>query len=574
MHFNTAGPVNQPDAYKIDPLTRWDTEEILGLIDEKKYIILHAPRQTGKTSCLLALRDYLNKEGKYFAVYVNFEVGQAWRHDIKKATDEFMQEILSRMRAILKDEFPFHESIAYYKALASSNSLNDMLEYLSNLIKKPIVMFIDEIDALIGDTLISVLRQLRAGYDKRPENFPSTIILCGVRDIKDYRIHTSNQEIITGGSAFNIKTVSLRLGNFSKDEVIELYSQHTRETGQVFAEDCFDLVMEYTDGQPWLVNALAREVTHNMKENRDRSIIITAEMIERAKERLILGRQTHLDQLADKLKEVRVRNVVLPLVMGQEFDFSTDDEQYCIDLGLIKKENKTLQLANGIYKEIIPRELTSIGQDNFAILSPKWIAPDGSICVRTLLTMFKDFWNENSGMVVCNIPGYKEAVPQLFLQAYLQRVVNGGGYINREYGLGRKRTDLHIKWMYTQITNDKSLIACARSEITNPQSSPNPSLRGSSLEYPSEAISESGDFLIQNIIIELKIIKKGIKYSSLLKEALPQTAHYAQINGCDEAHLIIFDRDKSQWWRANQKNEIVKHDGVKIEIWKLGRGSW
>ncbi|MCL2065514.1 MAG: ATP-binding protein, partial [Candidatus Cloacimonetes bacterium] len=258
-HFNTAGPVNQPDAYKIDPLTRWDTEEIINLIQEKKYFILHAPRQTGKTSCLLALRDYLNNEGQYFAIYVNFEVGQAWRHNVKKATDEFVQEILGRFQDILKDDFPFHESIAYYKNLATENGLSDMLRYLSNLIKKPIVMFIDEIDSLIGDTLLSVLRQLRAGYDKRPDNFPSTIILCGVRDIKDYRIHTSNQEIITGGSAFNIKTESLRLGNFSKEEVIELYNQHTTETGQKFAEECFDLVMKYTDGQPWLVNALARE---------------------------------------------------------------------------------------------------------------------------------------------------------------------------------------------------------------------------------------------------------------------------------------------------------------------------
>ncbi|MCL2064411.1 MAG: ATP-binding protein [Candidatus Cloacimonetes bacterium] len=556
-HFNTAGPVNQPDAYKIDPLTRWNTEEILGLIHEKKYFILHAPRQTGKTSCLLALRDYLNKEGQYFSVYVNFEVGQAWRHNIKKATDDLVQEILSRTRGVIKDEFPFHEAIAYYKTLASENSLNEMLEYLSNLIKKPIVMFIDEIDALIGDTLLSVLRQLRSGYDKRPVNFPSSIILCGVRDIKDYRIHTSNQEIISGGSAFNVKTESLRLGNFSKEEVIELYNQHTTETGQVFTEECFELVMEYTDGQPWLVNALAREVTHKMVENRDRSIIITTEKMERAKERLILERQTHLDQLADKLDEPRVRNIILPMVLSENTQFDKDDTEYCIDLGLIKRTSEGLKIANAIYSEIIPRELTDLGQTNFLHnFQPKWIAPDGSICVKTLLTMFKDFWNENSGMMVCNIQGYKEAVPQLFLQAFLQRVVNGGGYINREYGLGRKRTDLHIKWMYGQITNYNL-------QITNPP--PAPHIYGG---------GKGGEYNIQNIIIELKIIKKGIKYASLLKEALPQTANYAQINGCDEAHLIIFDRDKSQKWKANQKNEIIKHDSIKIEIWKLGRGTW
>ena len=63
--FNTAGPMNRDNMYKIDPLKRWDLDEVLELIKQERYFILHAPRQTGKTSCMLALRDYLNKEGKY-----------------------------------------------------------------------------------------------------------------------------------------------------------------------------------------------------------------------------------------------------------------------------------------------------------------------------------------------------------------------------------------------------------------------------------------------------------------------------------------------------------------------------
>ena len=75
--FNTAGPI-QPDIhYNIDPLTRIDLEELESLIYQRKYFVLHAPRQTGKTSCLLALRDYLNARGEFYAVYVNVEAGQA-----------------------------------------------------------------------------------------------------------------------------------------------------------------------------------------------------------------------------------------------------------------------------------------------------------------------------------------------------------------------------------------------------------------------------------------------------------------------------------------------------------------
>jgi hypothetical protein len=69
--FNTAGP-NRPEVeYTIDPLKRLDLDEFLTLIGQSKYFELHAPRQTGKTSCLLALRNYLNKEGNYIAVYAN-----------------------------------------------------------------------------------------------------------------------------------------------------------------------------------------------------------------------------------------------------------------------------------------------------------------------------------------------------------------------------------------------------------------------------------------------------------------------------------------------------------------------
>ena len=303
-HFNTAGPVNQEDAYKIDPLKRWDTEDILDLIKEKKYFILHAPRQTGKTSCLLALRDYLNNEGKYIAIYINIELAQPARHDVEAGIKGIIHEIAERVDSVLKGSLDMWQYIKDYTPLFSGQSaLKSILQYICQKVQKPVVLLVDEIDALIGDTLLSVLRQLRSGYDKRPGEFPSTIILCCVRDVRDYRIHTSQHEIITGGSAFNIKTKSLRLGNFSREDVIELYNQHTSDTGQVFLEECFDIVMDYTGGQPWLVNALAREVTYEMRENRDRSITITPEKLAEAKERLIIERQTHLDQLGTKIAQ-------------------------------------------------------------------------------------------------------------------------------------------------------------------------------------------------------------------------------------------------------------------------------
>ena len=183
-----------------------------------------------------------------------------------------------------------------------------LLEHLLSLwcrqSEKPVVLFIDEVDSLVGDTLISLLRQLRSGYPNRPELFPQSIILCGIRDVKDYRMHSDiEKEIITGGSAFNIKAESLKLGNFSLEEIKMLYGQHTTETGQPFSNDVFPLVWDLTEGQPWLVNALAYEACFKMKEGQDRGKEITVPMIQQAKENLILRRETHLDQLTDKLKE-------------------------------------------------------------------------------------------------------------------------------------------------------------------------------------------------------------------------------------------------------------------------------
>nr|VFK52411.1 MAG: hypothetical protein BECKTUN1418F_GA0071002_100820 [Candidatus Kentron sp. TUN]VFK52926.1 MAG: hypothetical protein BECKTUN1418E_GA0071001_101120 [Candidatus Kentron sp. TUN] len=181
---------------------------------------------------------------------------------------------------------------------------------------RPIVLLIDEIDTLIGDTLVSVLRQLRADYPKRPHAYPQTVLLCGVRDVRDYRIRIANDEIITGGSAFNIKSKSFRLGNFSHRDVARLYAQHTEKTGQTFEEGMVDYVFEQTNGQPWLVNALAYEACFEMKEGRDRALPITLALMKEARERLIERRDTHLDQLTNHLGESRVHRVISELLGG------------------------------------------------------------------------------------------------------------------------------------------------------------------------------------------------------------------------------------------------------------------
>jgi hypothetical protein len=118
--------------------------------------------------------------------------------------------------------------------------LTGLLEAWSQASPQPLVRLLEEVDALIGDTLISLLRQLRAGYAQRPVAFPQTVVLCGVRDLRGYRIHARSEPApITGGSAFNIKDESLRLGDFGADETRALLLEHTQPSGAATASPCW-----------------------------------------------------------------------------------------------------------------------------------------------------------------------------------------------------------------------------------------------------------------------------------------------------------------------------------------------
>ena len=523
--FNTAGPCNVEDHYTIPPLERFNLDDILMLIEQKKYFVLHAPRQTGKTTCMLALMAHLNKEDRYHVLYINVEAAQAAREDVYKGVRAIMNEVGERAELYLDDYSLKKTWPDILNSYGENSALNNLLTYWSKNSSKPVVLIIDEVDSLIGDTLISVLRQIRSGYDKRPANFPQSIILCGVRDVRDYRIHSDkDKSVITGGSAFNIKAKSLRLGDFTKNEVESLLMQHTKETGQKFTKDAVNCVWEYTLGQPWLVSALAYEVCFEIKENRNRSIDITENMVAQAKENLILRRETHLDQLADKLKEERVRSVVEPVLMGTlgASTISLDDMDYVYDLGLIRRKPH-VEISNPIYSEIIPRMLVAATQEMMPFKTLWYVKKDGGLDMNKLLKAFQEFFREHSEHWIERF-SYKEAGPQLLLQAFFQRIVNSGGRIEREYGLGRMRTDLLVIW-------------------------------------------NKSDSDVQKTIIELKILYKTLEKT--IESGLDQTSAYMERCGGSEGHLVIFNRQNDISWDEKIFSEKRKYKGRDIVVWGM-----
>lgn len=237
--FNIAGPSEARKHYLIDPLQRINVRQIETLIAQEYYFVLHAPRQTGKTSCLLALMAHLHAQGRYQTLYANIEAAQTAREDVRRGMSAVTNALALAAQVYLQSTFLTDWLRSEGKQYDAESLLTALLQAWAVAADQPVVLLLDEVDTLVGDTLISLLRQIRAGYAQRPQAFPICVILCGVRDVRDYRMKSAGQEVITGGSAFNIKATSLRLGNFSADEVHTLWQQHTTQTGQVFNKEIF-----------------------------------------------------------------------------------------------------------------------------------------------------------------------------------------------------------------------------------------------------------------------------------------------------------------------------------------------
>ena len=534
--FNTEGPVRPDDHYAIPPLDRMDVEELLALIRAKRYFVLHAPRQTGKTSALIALRDLLNSSevGHFRCVDVNVEPAQVARDDVARGIRAILSSLATSAR-LLGDDYSDGIWPDVLTKVGPEDALKELLTRWCVANPTPLVLLVDEIDSLVGDTLLSVLRQLRAGYQRRPEGFPQSIVLCGVRDIRDYRIRSSTGEVIAGGSPFNVAAKSLRMGDFTEAETRALMAQHTEETGQRFSAAAQEAVWTQTRGQPWLVNALCAGACFDNKAGRDRSQTIEVDDVYAAREELILSRRTHLDQLAHKLEEARVRRVVEPILSGGEARHEIRDLEYVRDLGLIDG-NQPPRIANPIYREVVPRELGYILQSSLD-QNPAWyVDDDGGLNMTKLLTAFRTFFGEHSEHWLGRFGEYPEAGPQLILQAYLQRVVNGGGRIEREYGLGRGRTDLLVLW---------------------PRESGQPS------------------DLWERFVVECKVLRDSDRKSLewTVEEGVKQTLGYMKKCGAEEGHLVVIDRragaEERRPGEGGADGSGRRQDGRGVVVWTL-----
>ena len=513
-YFNTAGPCFPAKHYMLPALDR--LPEIRRLVSMERYFVIHAPRQTGKTTALKALAREINAKGDMVALYCTLETLQKFMERPDVAIREIRHLILRSAR-VVGDLASIADGIGEMKSNDGiSMAVGDVLQELCRKSQRPVVVFFDEADCLTGDVLISFLRQLRDGYVNRDDiPFPASIALVGMLDVRDYKAQIRpDGESLGQISPFNIISKDMLLRNFTADEVAALYSQHTEATGQKFEPGVLEKVMEFSGGQPWLVNALARECvekTHGFRYGET----VTVDDIETAKETIIRRRDTHVDSLMERLREPRVRRVVEPVIFGGERTVSSNSEdwRFVVDLGLLREENGTLVPANKMYAEIIGRYLSRDEQERMVQSVPQvpWATPDG-LDMPGLMAAFQKFWRENSG-ADRRAYEYGEATPHLVLMAFLQRVTNGKGHIMREMALGSKRLDLCVEY------RDK--------------------------RYAVE-------------------VKTSRNFAG--EDSYRQLAGYLGTLGLPEGWMAIFDEDKSKPWDEKLYRRDVEFDGKTLHI--------
>ncbi|MDR3111016.1 MAG: PD-(D/E)XK nuclease domain-containing protein [Planctomycetaceae bacterium] len=423
----------------LPPANRLQGAQLHRYVRDELYWSLHAPRQTGKTTFLQSWTKDLNDTGKYAACCVTIEIGQG-------ATLEMgMPAICSTIRKIADDSHLPVPETNEVNPLTMCNSL--LTDWAAKTAPKPLVVLFDEVDVLEGETMISFLRQLRSGFsDRGVGKFPVSIALVGMHDLKDWLISVKNGKMVNPGSPFNIKERSVTISNFVKEDIGDLFAQRTEETSQQIEPAALDYVWEQSKGQPWIVNNLFKRATMEILDEEDYQTVTLAH-IQQAREQMIPDRETHLEALSFRLKDPNIRYVMETLITGNiDMDLANSDAfRQCLDLGLVANKDGEVSIVNPIYREVLAREISYGAQIMMPNLAFRWQKSDGTLDMDALLKEFQKFWRKHSEVWESK-SDHTEAFPHLLLMAFLRRITNGEGRIDREYAAGRGRLDLSVEY--------------------------------------------------------------------------------------------------------------------------------
>jgi hypothetical protein len=444
LSFNTAGPCHPYDHYLLRPERR--VGQVMKLIEKRRYFNLLGGHQTGKTTSLQWLAAQYNQGDACRALWIDLQPAHG-EPDPARAFPAVLRALDYAVERMLPGLGP----PAARTAMLSDPS-TVILFYLQEISRRcpgPLVVFFDDADGLVGGSLVSFLTQLRDGYvARRLSPFPHSVVMVGQREARIEALGEREREAIRrlgATSPFTSGVAAVRLELFTEPDVEALLAQHTAATGQRFEPAAVARIFALSQGHPWLVNALAERITE--EDVIDRAVAVTDAHVESARESVVTARRTHLDTLVRRLRDPVVQRILDPMIAGAgtPADVGEEDLAQVIDLGLVCIRGGSVEIANPIYCEAIPRSLTYVRQVQIPLEAAAFVRPDGSLDLPGVMSAWQIFWREDGHLAAAGLP-YRESGPHLMLMAFLQRVVEGEGRVERTYALGRGALDLVVEW--------------------------------------------------------------------------------------------------------------------------------
>ena len=450
--FETRGPVNREDNYVVARTA--ELADFIKRVKRGRYVVLFAPRQTGKTTFFKTALEMLEtvEEGAYLPIQLNFEIYEGYGR--AEFYGSLRENICMEIAAVFRQRrIPLTEELADFLAntpLTNSLSLGSFLRQLGLLLTpQRVVLLIDEFDAIPREELRNFLRTLRYIYLLgRKERCPYSVGIVGVKSITqlDY-----DRTI----SPFNIQD-EFHLPNFTLAQVQELLGEYTAEAGQAFAPAVVKALHRQTGGQPFLVNRLAQLLTEEMDIPKTETI--TAAHFAQAHQHILGEDNVNLVHLRTNVRRnPRFQHRLMQIISYDEgVDFNLDDDilSELATYGVIAKGERGLcEIANPIYLYRILRTfqpfINGLEQDYYPQDTGNgyhdYLTADGTIAMGRLLDNFRDFI-ARAGFRILQVPDTpREYVGQYLLFAYLDQFVRQvRGAMHLEVQTGRGRADLVI----------------------------------------------------------------------------------------------------------------------------------
>ena len=355
--FGTQGPVNPKENYVVSR-----TEEIADFVDrvkKGKYIVLFAPRQTGKTTLFRSAMDTLIAEA-YFPIQLNFEAyvdltPAAFYGSLIKDIHQEIERVFEKRDATSFETLNqfFHDT-----EVTDHLSMRNFFQQLPRFLTHPdngqkVVLIIDEFDAIPPDAVRGFLHTLRYIYHGQSKvRCPYSVGIIGVKDITQLNYDGSI-------SPFNIQD-EFHLPNFTLAQVHELLEQYTEEVGQAFAPEVITAIHKQTAGQPFLVNRCAQILTEEMGVPKLETIAMTH--FSKAHTQLLRERNTHIEYLLTNIRRNPLFESLLTRVIsykrGVRFNIDNEIIDELVTYGVIAERTDGMcEIANPIYQHHIQQNI-------------------------------------------------------------------------------------------------------------------------------------------------------------------------------------------------------------------------